>query len=361
MKRVRFGAWLFLLFLIGPTGGSLAAERLAGYDADLSQSSVSGVSSGGYMAVQLHIAHSSIFKGAGILAAGPYYCAEGSVWTAYYNCSTPDTATPLPDLAKLRGITDRLAVAKRIDPTANLTEARVWLFAGQRDRTVRPAVVESLRRYYQHYVRDDGHIAYVDWIDAGHAMITSDFGGACPTTSPPFINDCDYDAARHLLEHLYGPPEASVPPAPGRLVEFDQREFAGGDAYSISMGDAGFAYVPSACEVERCRVHVALHGCRQNAEAIGQTFVRHAGYNQPADTNRLIVLYPQTIRRWGWGFAARWSYVFNPRGCWDWWGYTGAAYHTQEAPQIRAVRAMLERLGQPRDGVTSARAQPGSH
>jgi hypothetical protein len=37
-------------------------------------------------------------------------------------------------------------------------------------------------------------------------------------------------------------------------------------------------------------------------------------------------------------------YPFNPRGCWDWWGYTGAAYHTKDGAQIRAVWAMLERL-----------------
>jgi poly(3-hydroxybutyrate) depolymerase len=338
-----------LLLLIGSTLESGAAERLRGYGADLSQTSASGISSGGYMAVQLHVAHSSVVKGVGVLAAGPYYCAEGSVWVAYYNCATPDASTPLPDLPRLQGITDRLAADGHIDSTVNLAEARVWLFAGTNDRTVRPAVVEGLRRYYRHYVRADSHIVYVDSIKAGHGMITSDFGRACETTGTPFINDCDYDAAGRLLEHIYGPLTVPAGNATGRVVEFDQREFAGGDAYSISMGNSGFAYVPSPCEVDRCRVHIAFHGCRQSAEAIGQTFVEHAGYNRWADANRLIVLYPQTVRRWGWGVAARWSYVFNPRGCWDWWGYTGAVYHTRAAPQIRAVRAMLERLGQPRD------------
>jgi len=40
--------------------------------------------------------------------------------------------------------------------------------------------------------------------------------------------------------------------------------------------------------------------------------------------------------------------VFNPRGCWDWWGYTGPDYHTHTAPQIHAVKAMLDRLGEKR-------------
>ena len=77
--------------------------------------------------------------------------------------------------------------------------------------------------------------------------------------------------------------------------------------------------------------------------------MRDAGYNRWADTNRLIVLYPQTLTRYGWGAAdGRWSYLFNPRGCWDWWGYTGEQYATQLGPQVRAVMGMAERLGEAR-------------
>jgi hypothetical protein len=40
--------------------------------------------------------------------------------------------------------------------------------------------------------------------------------------------------------------------------------------------------------------------------------------------------------------------VYNPNGCWDWWGYTGAPYHTRNGAQMRAVKAMVDRLAQPR-------------
>jgi len=40
------------------------------YDIDTSLISVSGVSAGGYMAVQFHVAYSSSIMGAGIVAAG---------------------------------------------------------------------------------------------------------------------------------------------------------------------------------------------------------------------------------------------------------------------------------------------------
>jgi poly(3-hydroxybutyrate) depolymerase len=154
-------------------------------------------------------------------------------------------------------------------------------------------------------------------------------------TASPFLNDCDYDAAGELLKHLLGPLEAPAAKETGRILRFDQKPFAGGDAFAISMGGSGYAYVPKACETEACRVHVALHGCRMSVEAIGETFVREAGYNRWADTNRLIVLYPQTTPRNGPGF-------------WDWWGYTGPQYANKAGPQIRAVKAMVDRLAAPR-------------
>ena len=66
------------------------------------------------------------------------------------------------------------------------------------------------------------------------------------------------------------------------------------------MGDIGYVFVPKDCEAEQgaeCRVHIALHGCKQDVGDIGQRYVDDAGYNAWADTNRIIVLYPQTVAR----------------------------------------------------------------
>src|SRR5262249_36485266 len=193
---------------------------------------------------------------------------------------------PLPSLATLKNATDRLVADGRIDPTANLATGRAWLFIGTRDDTVAREVVEELQAFYSAYktatvlVRDK---------PAGHAMVTEDAGTKdCGVTRPPFINDCHYDAAGVLLEPLAGP---LVPPAAspaGRLQSFDQKPFGG---FDISMGDEGYVYIPKDCETERCRVHIAFHGCLQGKDAVKDTFVREAGYNRWADTNRIIVLY----------------------------------------------------------------------
>jgi poly(3-hydroxybutyrate) depolymerase len=324
-----------------------AADRLPALGARTSPVTVSGISAGGYMAVQFHVAHSAQVTGAAVLAAGPYYCAEGSAWAARYNCMKPGMWTPLPDVGTLVAITRTLAAAGQVDPVAGLRHARVWLFSGRRDETVRREVTEALRRYYAAFV-PAAQIAFVDAVPAGHAMVTADYGGACAATAPPFLNDCDFDAAGALLAHLLGPLQPSSSQPAGQLLEFDQREFAG-SAYALSLDDTAFAYVPQACRAGGCRVHVAFHGCLQGREVVADAYARHAGYNRWADSNRIIVLYPQAIARSGWGpWPFPTSFVYNPNGCWDWWGYTGALYHTRSGPQIRAVEAMLERLAQVR-------------
>ena len=337
-------AGLALAALAGFACAGNAAERLPALGADKDAVTVSGVSSGGAMAVQFHLAHSGFVRGTGAIAAPPYYCAMGSVWTALNNCMAPSAWARPPSTEFLVGFARELDKSGEIDPLSGLAGAKVWLFSGTRDETVAPQIVAALRDFYRN-VAPGADVTLVADVPAGHAMVTSGAGNACATSDPPYINNCGYDAAGKLLERLLG---KLVAPADrgGRLVEFDQREFAGGAPAAISLADSGYAFVPRECERERCRVHVVFHGCRQNAQAVGERFVRESGYNRWAETNRLIVLYPQTLARWGWSWGG--GFVFNPRGCWDWWGYTGPAYATKGGPQIRAVRAMIERVASPR-------------
>ncbi len=57
------------------------------------------------------------------------------------------------------------------------------------------------------------------------------------------------------------------------------------------------------------------------------------GFAELADTNRLVVLFPQVK-----------ASAYNPEGCWDWWGYTGLDYLGKEAAQISALWKMVETL-----------------
>jgi hypothetical protein len=72
-------AFLFNVALLSWLPAALAAGTLPQLGAELPQTSVSGLSSGGYMAGQFHTAHSKYVKGAAIVATGPYACARSGV------------------------------------------------------------------------------------------------------------------------------------------------------------------------------------------------------------------------------------------------------------------------------------------
>ena len=75
-----------------------------------------------------------------------------------------------------------------------------------------------------------------------------------------------------------------------------------------------------------CRLHVALHGCLQSAELLGAEFYTKIGVNEWADTNRIVVLYPQAHATTVAELSAQdFKSLFNtnPQGCWNWWGYAG--------------------------------------
>lgn len=321
-----FGAALALCF-----GGAARAEHLLpSLDADLARVSVSGLSSGAYMAGQFHIAFSGSLIGAALVAGGPYDCAEGALAIALNRCMQTDLGVPDP-----RRLLDRArdrATRGEIDPLVELSEDRVYVFSGTNDATVTPPVVAAAAAFYRLAGMPDAQIAVVEDLPAGHGFVTETLGNPCPVTDPPFLNACGYDQAGALLAHLHGPLQPPAPPA-AELVAFDQSEFLT-DPLRHGLALTGHAYVPEACRGEaRCGVHVAFHGCRQNEAAVGDAFFGHAGYNRWAETNQLIVLYPQTS-----------ATPLNPNACWDWWGYDDAAYATRAGRQMAAVRAMLDRL-----------------
>ncbi len=335
-------AWL-LLGLAGCDDSTKTAASLPSFKVLTHETSVSGLSSGAYLATQLQVAYSSVIKGAGIIAGGPYYCAQDSVikatdvctctTKALTKCEPDDKAVELP---KLIETTETYARDNRIDATAHLSKQRVFLLSGTNDSVVPQAVMSNLYRYYEHFIKAD-QLQFKKDLPAQHAMVADTFGEECTHLGKPFINNCGYDAAGNLLEHIYGSmnPRNGGPPT-GNLVRFSQAEFLS-DPEAHSMDTTGWLYVPSSCaKGEPCRVHIALHGCQQGQKSVSTQFVEHAGYNAWADTNHLLILYPQAIANLS---------LMNPLGCWNWWGYDGdAQYATRNGKQMQAIMAMVDRL-----------------
>ena len=377
MHRIRTSAHLIRVaqivtaLCIAPGLAAVAAPPLGSYNADIKESSISGISSGAFMAVQFGVSWSSIVKGVGVIAGGPYYCAQGTAADGLLGNFGPDLRAtgpcmkgPPPDLEPVFEKTDEWARRGDIDDPHNAANQRIYIFSGYNDSVVSPKVGDAARRFYLHYLsgRSNGNLFYQSAIGAGHSQVTADYGLPCNKNEGDFIDDCDYDQAGIILQHIYGALNPrSYGALSGKLLSFDQRELTSpASPASYSMAETGFVYVPEACAaLQPCRVHIALHGCKQNFDAIQDRYIEHAGYNEWADTNRLIILYPQTIA----GNPVSDPFTpLNPFGCWDWWGYTNFNYAVKSGRQITTVKAMLDRLtrGYVRDPAPLTTAGAGS-
>jgi hypothetical protein len=332
------------------SGDVNSQAALPALGAAIDATSVSGISAGAYMAGQFQMAHGKLVRGAAIIAGGPYGCSE-SVFadsipgpgTAFLNLSKAMNGCML-DLLGAWSVGDPGVLAAKakqragrgeIDPISDVVSDRIYLFTGNNDRTVVSSIVKRAAAFYSKLGVPEANIMLVDNIPAGHAFVTETAGGSCELSETPYVVDCNYDQAGALLEHIYGALQPSSTALQGRYVEFNQRAYRPPSG-SDGLAQSGVVYVPQNCaRTGGCRVHIAFHGCAQNREAVGDTFIKETGFARWADTNNLIVLFPQVD-----------TTVSNPQGCWDWWGYTGNDYLTRDAPQIVAVRAMLEALRQ---------------
>jgi poly(3-hydroxybutyrate) depolymerase len=343
--------------------GAWAADPLGRFPVDPAQVSVSGISSGAFMANQLHIAHSAGIAGAGMIAGGLYGCAVDSVSgdgvlalasLAVGPCmSVPTLLRPVDFYARL---TAELAAKGWIDPPASLARSRVYLFTGQADKIVNSKTVELAASLYRTLGVPAAQVKFRDQdlpgAGAGHSWVTKNFGNACDANAKPFINDCHYDQAEDLLQTIYGPLQPPAVPPAGRIVAFDQTEFAPSKAAAANgLLDTGYLYVPKDCEPDapqRCRLHVALHGCLQSAEVLHTEFYTKIGLNEGADTNRIVVLYPQAHATGVAELASQDSsslFNTNPEGCWNWWGYAGdKQYPTKQGVQVGSIWSMVQRL-----------------
>lgn len=350
-----------LAMLAVGSGQAGAVPPLPALNIDVAQTSVSGLSSGAFMAVQFEVAHAASVKGAGIVAGGPYYCSRDNVLTAVAKCSCTGApsvpcavTTTSTDVPGLVAATRQLAAQGQIDPTAALAAHRVVTLTGSKDTLVPPAIAGQLTDFYGALGLSAANLSAVTLANAAHTLPTPNFGIACGKEDEPYIGKCAFDSAKTILSWIYGPLKS--PPAgkaKGRLIEFDQQAYVppakqSAFAWNTGLDSSGWLYVPDSCaKGEPCRLHIALHGCKQGQSYLplkppaggglyyGTTFVKNSGYNRWADNNHLVILYPQAVS----------IPMLNPNGCWDWWGYSGADYATKNGVQIQTLKAMVDRLG----------------
>jgi hypothetical protein len=299
------------------------AQTLGSYNVAAGSVTVSGVSSGAFMALQMEVAYSASISGAASVAGGIYWCAKGDANRAQTTCmSQPAGVQTAEHVAEAR----RSASAGLIDPVENLQHHSVYVYSSTKDYIINPGHSDKIQEFYRVF---GARVRFDRRGDSAHGFPTLDQGAPCGMGMPPWLLKCGYDAAGEILAFMYGSLQPRGAFDPGHLHTFAQSEFGS------PLFASGWVYVPDSCaKGASCRLHVALHGCQMNPEFIQDQFARLAGYNEWAETNGIIVLYPQSAKVAG----------VNPYACWDWFGFTGSDYAVRSGAQMVALKRMMDRV-----------------
>jgi len=324
---------IFVVFALFCSGRSQTAPTLGTYNVDRASATVSGLSSGACFATQMHFIYSSLIKGAGVFAGVPFLCARSG------SCALTEVL-PLANVSSLIAKAQSYSDNGLIDPISNLAGSKLYGFQGTLDTVVNPHYGPVVEKMYQEL----GATTKTEFtIASGHGQpVDTSNGGACFLSVNLLtggLNNCDLDGAYEALNFFYGgltkPNKTYVPT--GSTLNFTQTEFLGNHSLMSNMDSTGYIYVPKTCAPESglsCKLHVAFHGCVQNAKTVGMAYVQRSEYAAVADLNNIIILFPQTTNG-----------VLNPMGCWDWFGYTSLTnYATKSGIQPNAVYQMIQRV-----------------
>jgi len=282
--------------------------------------------------VQVHVAYSSLIRGAAVYAGGPYYCAKGHLMTAAQQCMF--NLMGGPNVTELVQFTNTAYKNKHIDNPANLKGHKAFVFSGTKDSVVKTPVVKDLETYYQQFdveVENDYDLV------AEHCLPTLNYGEACSIKASPYLGKCNHDGAGFGLAQLYGEGLGQRGTAKSaNLLLFDQTPYIVGGTKASVYKD-GYIYVPTACSkgATQCKLHLSFHGCSQNIDAVGDKYAQYGGFNAWAEENNIVVIYPNADSN---------AMEGNANGCWDWWGYTDKNYAYQTGLQMQFVMNVIDKV-----------------
>ena len=363
------------VFLGKPVVADIKADRKV---------SVSGVSSGAYMAVQLQVAFSKTFMGVGSVAGGPYFCAENmtDITAIKLKCMAgvgivPDDYTPYRDKAI------ELSKDGKIDDVSNLGQSKVFIFNSALDQVINPGLGYLSVLFYQYFSDDPDNNVFALNAIPGYAGYTVAHGlptimkeyddyinyvdqatPCAPANSQqypwfpnelyrgndpwlyhcPYPNEYDpvvdgYSMAKVLLNHIYGDIKDSMEPV-GEITSYEQLQFIDDpdiktvdDLHRHGIGETLYVYMPSVCkdDPQQCdKLHVALHGCQQFPEWTFTGKVGSAKEGEKIQFNDLFYNGPFNGIAEANGIVILYPQAYNignaqddtnPYGCWEFWPF----------------------------------------
>ena len=385
--------------------------------------SVSGISSGAFMAAQMGVIYSDDVTAVGLVAGGFFNCAGNQYQTAskqalklgagykIFFATEVDVAAQaqghLSEAIKIspqnpiyqsvqicmkhpdQAVIDQTSLTdfeskKLIASLTNIQNQKILLYQGQLDKVVNPKMLAKNLEFYKGQNVKDENIKIIENEKGAHTFAT-DYKGLndCSTQGVPYISSCDLDLAGDILKHALGTPDLV------RNSIDDEKLIHGinqktSETTPDSIGTYGYLGASPFCleNPSQCQVHVALHGCEM-ADAFDQkldekyvkylklgflqmykkserppwrfylpviedlepgmgalAFARDAGYmDYVNDQNKLMILFPQT-------WITEKNYPGNPKGCWDWYGWTGDGYQTNVGLETQWLNQWIKTVSQ---------------
>jgi hypothetical protein len=389
----------------------------------LASLTISGISSGGFMAAQMGVIYSDQFSGVGLVAGGFYFCAQNhlqnklkdasNLWIGDLSLYQTQFRAPkglalqmfdLVGLSPHNPIYQAVGVCMQnpseailsydvvsenqrkylISAAENIEKQKIFIYQGDNDKVVNPGMKDSLLNFYRHYNVPAENIK-ISQSSGGHNFPTDHEGEkSCLLQEVPYVASCGLDTAGDTLRHLVS----------ADLTRTENREsnlqFLNSVTQDIprrlgiprpkSIASYGYLAASPSClqDPDSCSVHVALHGCEMSDsfdEAFDQKyqksmragypqmrtkeqsilfsplpfieqrtprygllkFAMDSGYLDYVENNKLIVLFPQT-------WITEDNYPLNPKGCWDWFGWTGREYATNQGTEARWLMTWIQEI-----------------
>jgi hypothetical protein len=348
VKRSKTSPWAAIAVCALVITRSVAAapaleEVAAGVNIDVGQISVSGISSGGFMAHQFHVAHSDHVMGAGIVAGGPYYCAKGKFLNALTRCSQiamlqcialkrdhkrceETDLVPKNNSESQRAARASFDEAKKqeavgnISKLANLADDKIYLFRGAFDAIVPHGVMDAVFHFYVDPTKAGVNAVNIDYngtFPARHTMVRDSFDkpagdvvGKCPlppAPSPPraedaFIDDCEGVAERHRKDSgCVCPPSSASGAATGAACPPSNKQAVCKDLKDVGLAGAMLTRIYGEQALATQRVPVE----ESEVQAFDQREVFSDFSTEPY----------KPYNAWQNASMARDGYVFIPKAC----------------------------------------------
>lgn len=408
------------------------------------QLTISGISSGGFMANQMATIYSSQFDGVGTVAGGYYYCAEdylpkkieqdkntiGTLNLFFFEPTTkvitdtlnpfmiingakpntwfrPSATNPIyqsvsicmgdPKKGKLpRDYYFKNIQENLVDSNLNFSKQRAFIYHGKVDSVLQIKMIDRMKEFYKMVGVKTENIK-VSVGEGSHNFPTDKEGQIeCGEESVPYVASCKLDIAKDILEYLTQTKLEKANPELNHIYKIDQTVEAKNiiknetewEQPVYSVASYGYMYANDFClnNPGECKVHVALHGCKMSdsyneefqtnyqnqvvnlkvlnvnkkddsipaldifgfglkyltiEEKINQLgllkFVKDSGYIDYAEKNNLIIVFPQT-------WITEKNFPYNPKGCWDWFGFTNADYATNKGIEASWLMSWLNQI-----------------